>query len=80
MSDPLAYLPDSDFILVLEKNIPAGRYPVEVSICRNDEIGLRMCTAKLKVKDTEAVSYERAAGLEADTQRSTVRDFRWTPE
>ena len=75
VSDPLAYLPDSDFILVLEKKIPAGRYPVEVSICRNDEIGLRMCTAKLKVKDTEAVSYERAAGLEADQKGKDLEGF-----
>lgn len=60
IADPLAYLPSSRFSPVLEEKIPEGVYSVEVSICRNEEIGLRMCTARLKIKNTEALTYKKA--------------------
>lgn len=60
VADPLAYLPSNQYSPVLAVPIPAGEYPVDVSICRGDEIGLRMCTARLKLKETEAVSYKLA--------------------
>lgn len=60
VADPLAYLPSNKYSPVLAIQVPAGEYPVDVSICRSDEIGLRMCTVRLKIKETEAVSYKLA--------------------
>lgn len=57
VSDPLAYLASGKFSPILETEIPVGKYPVEVSICRSPEIGIRMCTARLKTKNTPAVKY-----------------------
>ena len=61
VADPLAYLPSPQFSPVLAESIPAGKYSVDVSICRQQDIGLRMCTARLKVKDSKAVTYKKAA-------------------
>lgn len=58
VADPLAYLPANKYCPVLATQIPAGKYPVDVSICHGNEIGLRMCTVRLKLKETEAVSYK----------------------
>lgn len=75
-ADPLAYLPGSQFFFTFEKEIPAGRYPVEVSICRNSMTGIRMCTARLKIKDTEAVKFVRAEGTaEAISEEGTAGGF-----
>lgn len=60
VSDPLAYLPSGRFSPVLDKTIPIGTYPVQIAIYRNESIGIRMCTAKLKIKKTNAVKYECA--------------------
>lgn len=59
-ADPLAYLASDQPPLVLPEAIPAGTYPVSVSICKSPEMGLRMCTARLTVKDTPAVRYRKA--------------------
>ena len=64
VSDPLAYLPTHKFCPVLDKKIPIGEYPVEVSICRSDKIGIRMCTVRLKIKDSHAIRYEVATSTE----------------
>lgn len=64
VADPLAYLPANKYSPVLAIPIPAGEYPVELSICRGNGIGLRMCTARLKLKETEAVSYNLAEPTE----------------
>lgn len=60
VGDPLAYLPTGEYCPTLELSIPAGSYPVEVSLCRSYLTGIRMCTARLKVKATTAVHYELA--------------------
>ena len=60
VADPLCYLPSNRFSPILDVEIPIGEYPVEVSICRSNELGLRMCTARLKIKKTEAVIYKLA--------------------
>lgn len=61
-ADPLCYLSGEHIIApVLEREIPKGSYPAEVSICRHNQIGIRMCTARLKIKETAAVRYELAA-------------------
>lgn len=68
VADPLYYLfewGDVPVIApVLEINIPKGSYRVDVSICRNEYAGIRMCTARLKIKDTAAVRYELALPTE----------------
>ena len=60
ISDPLAYLPSNQFSPILETKIPVGEYPVEVSVCRSNEIGIRMCTVRLKIKEAEAITYKLA--------------------
>lgn len=60
VSDPLAYLSSAQFSPTLERQIPIGEYNVEVSICRSNEIGIRMCTARLKIKESEAITYKLA--------------------
>ena len=57
VADPLAYLPTKQYSPELEITIPKGSYPVEVAIYRNESIGIRMCTARLKCKDTKAIKY-----------------------
>lgn len=61
VADPLAYLPSNKYSPELEIRIPKGAYPVDVSIYRNDEIGIRMCTTRLRVKDAQVMRYVRAA-------------------
>lgn len=64
VADPLCYMFGDHVIApVLEKQIPGGSYPVEVSIYRDEFIGIRMCTARLKIKDTAAVRYEIAQSV-----------------
>ncbi len=64
VSDPLCYLTARKMCPHLTVNIPIGTYPVEVSIFRNSYIGIRMCTARLKIKDTKAVRYSCAEPTE----------------
>jgi len=65
VADPLCYLFGEHVIApVLKRSIPCGSYPAEVSIYRDEMIGVRMCTARLKIKDTKAVRYERAESEE----------------
>ncbi len=65
VADPLCYLFGDHVIApVLKLRIPCGSYPAEVSICRNENIGIRMCTARLRIKDTRAVRYELAESEE----------------
>lgn len=60
-ADPLVHMSGKRIAApVLEKEIPKGSYPVEVSICRSEEIGIRNCTARIKIKQTAAVRYEPA--------------------
>lgn len=74
VADPLCYLSGEHIIApVLEHEIPKGSYPAEVSICRHNEIGIRMCTARLKIKDTKAVHYELAKST-ADTAAFKAKD------
>lgn len=60
VADPLCYLAAGKFCIQLEGSIGVGAYPIEVSIFRNEAIGIRMCTARLKIKDATAVRYLHA--------------------
>ncbi|MDE7399472.1 MAG: DUF4241 domain-containing protein [Oscillospiraceae bacterium] len=61
VADPLCYMAGSEATApVLKREIPAGSYPVDVAICRSEMVGIRMCTARLKIKPTKAVRYELA--------------------
>ena len=64
VADPLAYLPSNQYSQELETSIPSGIYPIEVSIYRNEDIGIRMCTTRLKVKDSQAVKYVCARSIQ----------------
>ena len=57
VADPLAYLPSKQYSPELEITIPKGSYPVDVAIYRNEDVGIRMCTTRLKVRDTKAINY-----------------------
>lgn len=73
-ADPLCYMFGEHVIApVLAREIPKGSYPAEVAICRNEYVGIRMCTARLKIKDTEAVRYELAES-EEETAAAKCKD------
>lgn len=59
LADPIAYL-GTRYETVLDKRIPAGSYPVELSVCRSRIAGLRIAGARLIVSDKPAVRYEIA--------------------
>lgn len=60
VADPLSYLSGANKMApVLEKEIPKGSYPAEISLFRG-RIGIKICTARLKIKETAAVRYELA--------------------
>ena len=48
LADPLAYL-GSKYETLLDKQIPAGSYPVELSVCLSPIAGLRIAAARLLV-------------------------------
>ena len=74
VADPLAYMSGEHVIApVLAKQIPAGSYPAEVAIYRDELIGIRMCTARLKIKETAAVRYELAES-EEETAAAKFKD------
>ena len=74
IADPLCYLMGEHIIApVLEKEIPKGSYPAEVAIYRDEFIGIRMCTARLKIKETAAVRYELAES-EKETAAAKFKD------
>lgn len=60
VSDPLCYLAAGKLCPELAITIPIGTYPVDISICRNPDIGIRMCTARLKITNAKAIKYDRA--------------------
>ena len=59
LADPLAYL-GTKYETVLEQKIPAGSYPVDLSICLSRIAGLRVAAARIRISDRPAVRYEIA--------------------
>lgn len=59
LADPVAYL-GTRYETVLQKKIPAGSYPVELSVCLSHIAGLRVAAARLLIRENPAVSYEIA--------------------
>ncbi len=59
LADPLAYL-GTRYATVLDRRIPEGCYPVELSFCRSGIVGLRIAAARLLISDRPAVRYEIA--------------------
>ncbi len=57
VTDPLSYLPSGEFAPTLAQTIPPGSYPVDISLFRNAMVGIRICTAILKLRGTDAVRY-----------------------
>lgn len=59
LADPLAYL-GSKYETVLDRRIPAGSYPVELSVCLSRIAGLRFAAARLLISSKQPVRYEIA--------------------
>ncbi len=59
LADPIAYL-GSQYETVLDRRIPAGSYPVELSVCLSRIAGLRIAAARIPLSRKEAVRYEIA--------------------
>ena len=59
LADPLAYL-GSRYETVLDRRIPAGSYPVELSVCLSQIAGLRIAAARLLLGGKQVVRYEIA--------------------
>lgn len=60
LADPLSYLGNEKYQTPLERTIPAGSYPVELSICHSKIAGLRIAAARLKISNKKIVNYELA--------------------
>ncbi len=74
VADPLCYMFGEHVIApVLDMQIPGGSYPAEVSIYRDEFIGIRMCTARIKIKETAAVRYELAKPI-PETAAAHLKD------
>lgn len=59
LADPIVYL-GSRYETVLDRKIPAGSYPVELSVCLSRIAGLRIAAARIPVSPQAAVRYEIA--------------------
>ena len=64
VSDPFYYLykwgEPPVIAPVLNIEIPKGSFHVEISVARNEFVGIRVCSARIKIKPTSAVRYELA--------------------
>lgn len=60
LADPLAYLGIEEYATYLERRIPTGDYPVELSICHSKIVGPRIVAARLKISDKKIDQYEIA--------------------
>ena len=82
LSDPIVYL-GSKYMVTLEKKIPKGSYPVELSICHSQKAGLRIAAARLVLRDSQTVRHEIAMPREAirriGTNQAFGRFLAWTP-
>lgn len=78
VADPLCYLQDPKSITMLEKKIPAGKYPLTLSIMDSEIAGRRIVGARLKVKNTEAKNYELASAI-ADEEGAIKNVFAGFP-
>ncbi|MCI8454427.1 MAG: DUF2185 domain-containing protein [Lachnospiraceae bacterium] len=59
LADPIAYL-GGRYETILDRKIPVGRYPVELSVCRSRIVGLRIAAARLLLGSGTAIRYEIA--------------------
>ena len=59
-ADPLTALQDEESFGYLRETIPAGKYPVSLSILHPEQDDIRIAAMKLKVREEQAVSYTMA--------------------
>ncbi len=59
LADPIAYL-GTRYETALDRKVPAGSYPVELSVCLSRIAGLRIAAARLLLSGKQAVRYEIA--------------------
>lgn len=58
IADPLVYL-GTKYQTLLEREIPKGSYPAELSVLYSQTAGIRIAAARLRIKEEEAISYTR---------------------
>lgn len=63
IADPLVYL-GTKYQTLLERRIPKGSYPVELSILYSQTAGLRIAAARLKIKEEKTEIYTRGEAAE----------------
>ncbi len=78
VADPLCYIAMGKYTPVLEKEIPNGTYTADISICKSQQVGLRICTARLKIKDAKAVRYELAKPVPETAANVSKNGEVWT--
>ena len=59
-ADPLCYLQNPEDVMPKFKHVAPGTYPIQVAVMEESIAGLRIVGARLKIRDTQAVSYELA--------------------
>lgn len=77
LADPLAYL-GTKYQLILERKIPAGSYPVQISLFNSQMAGLRNAAARLVIKEEPAAAYKLAVpkgAAESDLNKPGVFTF-----
>lgn len=60
VGDPLAYMGSGRFTPEIDQKIDPGKYPVQISLIQSAFDTIRICSCRLKIKDTESVRYELA--------------------
>lgn len=60
IADPLVYLYNEKYAIPLNRTIPTGSYPVELSICHSEMVGIRIVAARLIIKNETVEKYEIA--------------------
>ena len=77
IGDPLAYIGTGKYSPELEIQVSRGEYPVDISIIRSRNFGLRICSARLKISEGRAVHFELARPTE-NTAVNKGPDGAWT--
>lgn len=78
VADPLCYIAMGKYMPTLEQEIPNGTYTADISVCITPQAGMRICTARLKIKNTKAVRYELAKPVPETAANVSKNGEIWT--
>ena len=56
LADPIAYL-GTRYEIVVDRKVPAGSYPVELSVCLSRIAGLRIAAARLLLREEKILCW-----------------------